>query len=59
VTFNEVPRLVNVSITHPRGSYARDNYVVPQGQHSEFRVYVDTLGPRTADECRQYQFCGR
>jgi hypothetical protein len=59
VTFNEVPRWVNISISHPRGSYARDGYVVPQGQHSEFRVYVDTLGPRTPEECRQFQFCGR
>jgi hypothetical protein len=28
VTFTDVPRLVNVSVTHARGSYARDNYVV-------------------------------
>jgi hypothetical protein len=59
VTFNEVPRLVNVSVTHPRGSYARDNWVVPQGQPSEFRVYVDTQGPRTRDDCLGFQLCGR
>ncbi|MEO8316640.1 MAG: hypothetical protein ABI645_17810 [Pseudomonadota bacterium] len=59
VLFIEVPRLVNISISHARGSYARDNYVVPQGQSSEFRVYVDTLGPRTKDECLGIQLCGR
>jgi hypothetical protein len=59
VTFNEVPRRVNVSVTHPRGSYARDNWVVPQGQPSEFRVYVDTQGPRTREDCLGFQLCGR
>jgi hypothetical protein len=59
VTFNDVPRLVNISVTHSRGSYARDNYVVIQGQPSEFRVYVDTQGPRTRDECLGFQLCGR
>ena len=59
VTFNDVPRLVNISIMHPRGSYGLDNYVVPQGQPSEFRVYVDTQGPRTRDECLGFQLCGR
>ncbi|MEO6080280.1 MAG: hypothetical protein ABIQ86_10935 [Steroidobacteraceae bacterium] len=59
VTFIEVPRFVNISISHARGSYARDNYPVPQGQTSEFRVYVDTLGPRTANECLAGGLCGR
>jgi hypothetical protein len=59
VTFNDVPKLVNVSVTHARGSYARDGYVVIQGQPSEFRVYVDTQGPRGRDECLGFQLCGR
>lgn len=59
ITFNDVPRLVNISIVHPRGTYALDNYVVPQSGSSEFRVYVDTTGPRTGDECLIYLACGR
>lgn len=59
VIFNDVPNLVNISISHARGSYARDNYVVIQGQPSEFRVYVDTQGARTRDECLGFQLCGR
>jgi len=59
VTFTDVPKLVNVSVTHARGSYARDNYVVTQGQPSEFRVYVDTQGSRGRDECLGFQLCGR
>jgi hypothetical protein len=59
VTFSDVPNLVNVAVTHARGSYARDNYVVIQGQPSEFRVYVDTQGPRGRDECLGFQLCGR
>jgi hypothetical protein len=59
VIFNDVPKLVNISISHPRGSYARDGYVVIQGQPSEFRVLVDTQGPRTRDDCLGFQLCGR
>jgi hypothetical protein len=59
VIFNDVPKLVNISIAHPRGSYARDNYPVTQGQPSEFRVFVDTEGPRARDECLGFQRCGR
>jgi hypothetical protein len=58
VTFIEVPRRVNIWISHPRGSYGLDNYVVPQGQSSEFRVDVDTQGPRTREDCLGFQRCG-
>jgi hypothetical protein len=58
VRFIEVPRVVNISISHPRGSYGLDNYVVPQGHPSEFRVYVDTQGPRTREDCLGFQRCG-
>jgi hypothetical protein len=57
VTFANVPRLVNVSIVHSRGAYARDNYVVPQTGPSEFRVYIDTSAPRARDECLGYLLC--
>jgi hypothetical protein len=59
VMFSEVPRMVNISIAHARGNYAQDNYIVPQGQPSEFRVYVNTEGPRTRDDCLGFQLCGR
>jgi len=51
VTFNDVPQVVNVSVYHPRGSYAMDNFIVAPRGTSEFRVFVDTQGPRTRDEC--------
>lgn len=57
VTFRDVPRLVNVSITHSRGEFSLDNYVVPQGTPSEFRVYVETRSPRTRAECLGYLLC--
>ncbi len=59
VTFTDVPRAVNIFITHPRGTYGQDNYVVPQNAPSEFRVYIDTEGQRTRDECLGFQLCGR
>jgi hypothetical protein len=59
VTFTDVPRMVNIAITHARGTYGKDNYVVPQNVQSEFRVYIDTQGPRTPDECLGFQLCGR
>jgi hypothetical protein len=57
VMFNDVPRLVNVAITHERGSYSLDNYVVPQGKDSEFRVYVETTGRRSQEDCLTFQHC--
>jgi hypothetical protein len=52
VTFTNVPPTVNVVINHARGSYAMDGYPVPQTGTSEFRVYIETTSPRTADEDR-------
>lgn len=57
VTFSDVPQRVNVSITHERGTYSRDNYAVPPAQDSEFRVYVDTMGPRSQEDCLAFQHC--
>jgi hypothetical protein len=57
VTFLNVPRVVNVSITHSRGTYSLDDYIVPQGTPSEFRVYIETTGPRARDECLTFGHC--
>jgi hypothetical protein len=57
VTFADVPRRVNVSVMHERGTYSLDNYVVPPAQDSEFRVYVDTVGPRSQQDCLVFQHC--
>jgi hypothetical protein len=58
VTFNDVPQMVNLVVTHARGVYAVDNYVVPQSGWSEFHVYVDTTGPRSKSECLGQLLCG-
>ncbi len=50
VTFTDVPRYVDVFIRHPRGVYGIDGYPVPQSGTSEFRVYIETISPRTANE---------
>jgi hypothetical protein len=50
VTFTDVPRSVDVFIRHPRGVYGIDGYPVPQSGTSEFRVYIETVAPRTANE---------
>jgi hypothetical protein len=50
VTFNDVPRSVDVFIRHSRGLYAVDGYPVPQTGTSEFRVYIETVAPRQANE---------
>jgi hypothetical protein len=52
VTFNDVPPTVDVVINHMRGTYAVDGYPVPQSGTSEFRVYIETTSPRTANEDR-------
>jgi 5-hydroxyisourate hydrolase-like protein (transthyretin family) len=57
VTFADVPQRVNVSITHERGTYSLDNHVVPPGRDSEFRVYVDTVGLRSQQDCLTFQHC--
>lgn len=57
VTFTNVPNKVDVSITHERGSYSMENYVVPQGKDSEFRVYVDTTGRRSQQDCMVFMHC--
>jgi hypothetical protein len=56
-TFINVPRLVDVTITHPRGTYVLEDYIVPQGNPSEFRVYVETYAPRGRDECLSFGHC--
>jgi hypothetical protein len=50
VTFTDVPKTVDVFIRHSRGLYGRDRYPVPQSGTSEFRVYIETTGPRQANE---------
>jgi hypothetical protein len=57
VTFNDVPKLVNVAVTHERGTFSLDNYVVLQGKDSEFRVYVETTGRRSQEDCLTFQHC--
>ncbi len=52
VTFNDVPPEVDVFIRHFRGIYAVDGYPVAQSGASEFRVYIETIAPRTAEEDR-------
>lgn len=57
VTFTNVPKRVNVAVTHERGTYSLDNYVVPQIGDSEFRVYVETTGPRSQEDCLMFLGC--
>jgi hypothetical protein len=59
VTFTDVPLLVNVSITHARGTFALENYFVKAVGPSELRVLIDTTGARAPEECLSYTLCGR
>ena len=58
VRFTDVPPVVNISITHERGSYSRDNFAVPQIGETEISFFVDTYGPRSAQDCLGYGLCG-
>lgn len=44
VSFNAVPQAVNVSVTHPTGSYSQ-NFNVPPSGTSEMRMIVNVMEP--------------